>query len=125
MAESGVGTDFHRDTVVIEFWAPRRMCVFDILIFDTDAASYYGRHPQKILSQHERCKKGKYLEACLERQHHFTRLVFYVYRVMGEDTKAATKKMSTSLSKKWDREYLATCGYVRVRLYLNLVRAFS
>ena len=44
---------------------------------------------------------------------------------MGEETKADTKQLVASLSKKWDREYLATCGYVRACLYLNLVRDFS
>ena len=40
-------------------------------------------------------------------------------------TKAATKQLTDSLSNKWYRAYLATFGYVRARLYLNLVRDFS
>ena len=39
-------------------------------------------------------------------------------------TKAATKQLTDALSNKWYRAYLVTFGYVRARLYLNLVRAF-
>ena len=49
------------------FRAPRNMCVFDIHVVDKDRATYDGIHPQKILFQHKRHKKGKYLEACLDR----------------------------------------------------------
>ena len=71
--------------------------MFGVYIFDIDAASYYGRHQHKILSQHERRKKGKYLEACLDIRCHFMPLVFYVDGVMGEETKAETKQPADAL----------------------------
>ena len=61
------------------------MCVFDVHIFDTDRYSYYGRHRHKILSQHERRKNGKYLEACVEEKPQFMPLVFSVDGGMGEE----------------------------------------
>ena len=76
------------------------MFVFDIRVVDTDAESHYGKFPHKILSQHERHKKGKYLEACLERQHHFMPIVLYVYGLVVEDTTEATKQFDDSLSNK-------------------------
>ena len=42
------------------------MCVFDVYIVEADKEYYNGIHPHKILFQHERCKKGKYIETCLE-----------------------------------------------------------
>ena len=63
MEEREVGANRCRDTKVIGFLDPCRMCVFSVHIFDTDAASYDGRYPHKILSQNERRKKDKYLEA--------------------------------------------------------------
>ena len=80
------------------------MCVLNICVVDTDAASYDGIHPNKILSQHKRCKKGKYIEACLDKQHHFAPFVFSVYGVMWEDTKAENKQLGAALITKWDRE---------------------
>ena len=62
----------------------------------------YTQHkqPHKILYLHEWRKKGRYIEDLLERQRHFMPLVLSVYRVMGEETKAETKQLSASLSKK-------------------------
>ena len=57
--ESEVGVDLRGDTVVLGFWSPLSMCVFDICVVDTDTDYFDGRHPHKILSQHEHRKKGK------------------------------------------------------------------
>ena len=67
MEEIEVGDDIRGDTVVIVFWDPRGMCVFDIHIVDTYTASYYSKRPHKILYQHNRRKKGKCLVVFLER----------------------------------------------------------
>ena len=44
---------------------------------------------------------------------------------MGKETKAAVKRLAALLSKKLDREYAETCGYVQARLSLSLERLFS
>ena len=51
----------------------------------------------QILSQHQRRKKGKYIETFLERRRHFMTLVFSVDGVMGDETHAAPKKLYASL----------------------------
>ena len=79
------------------------MCVYDVHVFDINTDSYDGRHPHRILPQHKRHKKGKYIEACLEKQRHFTLLVLYVDGVMGYDKNEEPKKLSASLLTKWDR----------------------
>ena len=61
-----VGADLWKDTGVLSFWSPRRMCVFDVSIVDMNEDTYVGTQPLKVLKQHDRRKKGKYLEACLE-----------------------------------------------------------
>ena len=45
-------------------------------------------------------KKGKYIEACLERRFHFTTLVLYMDRVMVEYKKVATKQLAAALATK-------------------------
>ena len=45
--EREVDADLYGDTGVLGLWYPCRMCVFDVNVVDTDAASYYGRHPKK------------------------------------------------------------------------------
>ena len=44
---------------------------------------------------------------------------------MGKETNAAVKQLAALLSKKWDREYAAVCGYVRARQSHSLARSFS
>ena len=60
--ESEVGAYLQGYMGVIELWSPRRICVFDVYVVNTDQESYDWRHPCKILSQKERRKKGKYIE---------------------------------------------------------------
>ena len=83
--ESGVGSDLCGDTGILGFWDPSRICVFNVCVVETDTASYDGRHLQKILSKHELRKKGKCIEACLERQCHFMPLVLSVDGVTVRD----------------------------------------
>ena len=53
------------------------MCVFNVIGVGTDSESYDGINPQKT-PYHNKRKKGKCIEACLERRCHFTSLVFSV-----------------------------------------------
>ena len=97
--ESGFGSDIRGYTRVISFCYPCSICIFKFRAVDTESASYHGRHPQRILSQHEHRKKVKYIEAFLERRCHLTIPAFSVDEVMGKDTKTETKKLSADLSK--------------------------
>ena len=81
--ESEVGAELRGDTGVLVFWALHRMCVFEIFVVDTNEESYEGKHAHRILYQNERRKKGKYIEACLERLLHFIPLVLLVHGMMG------------------------------------------
>jgi hypothetical protein len=48
------------------FWEHGRTTIFDMGITDTDAESYRKKEFGKVLEQHEKEKKGKYLWTCLE-----------------------------------------------------------
>ena len=48
------------------FWKRGRTCIFDMRITDTDAKSYRKKDFGKVLLQHEKEKKDKYLQTCLE-----------------------------------------------------------
>ena len=58
--------DLCGDTGVLGFWASNIICVFDVRVVGSDAGFYDGRHPHKILSQHEWRKKGKYIDSCIQ-----------------------------------------------------------
>ena len=58
-------------------------------ITDTDARSYRKKEFAKVLEQHEKEKKDKYLQNCLEMRKNFTPMV---YSVDGIAVRKARKK---------------------------------
>jgi len=107
------------------FWRRGTTAIFDVRIADTDAPGYRGQDPKKILARHEKEKKDKYLDACLERRRQFTPLVYSVDGLMGDEARAASKRLASHLANKWKRAYSEVCGYVNSRQALALVRATS
>ena len=59
------------DVLIRGFWQNGTDCIIDVRIADTDSKSYRAKAPMKVLEAHEREKKNKYLEACLEQRRHF------------------------------------------------------
>jgi hypothetical protein len=57
--------------------------VFDMRITDTDAQSYRKKEFAKVLEQHEKEKKEKYLQNCLEMRKDFTPMVYSVDGIAG------------------------------------------
>ena len=107
---------------VIGLWDPSKMYVLYVWAVDTYKETYDWRHPQRILSQQERRKK--YILRLTFREDSYFPPVFYVYRLMGKDTKAVSKQLDSALSNKWDTEYSETCRYVWSCISLNLLRSF-
>ena len=75
--------------------------------------------------QHKHRKKGKYIEAFLERQRYFTLIMLSVDGMMGGETKEATKQLYSALLTELYRNYSATHRYLQAHLSLNMVHAFS
>ena len=113
------------DVAARGFWRRGTTAIFDVRITDTDAPSYRGQDPLKVLEKHEKEKKTKYLPACLQARKQFTPLVFSVDGLAGAEAKAAGKRLASQLAAKWTRAYSEMCGFVRSRLALALVRSTS
>ena len=101
------------------------MTIFDVRITDVTAKSYQDGTTTSNLQRGGNLKKRKHLKSCLEARRSFTLLVFSSEVCMGKETNAAFKRLAALLSKKWDREYVAVCGYVRARLSLSLKISLS
>jgi len=91
---------------------------------DTDARSYRKKEYAKVLEQHEKEKKDKYLQNCLEMRN-FTPMVYSVDGIAGREARNAEKRLATHLASKWNHEYSQMVYYVRVRMALAVVRANS
>ena len=79
--------------------------------------------PEKAIEKAEKENKYKFPQTCLERRHYFTPLLFYAYRIPGEEARAATKRMALCPSLKMKREYYEMCGFVRDSMELATVRS--
>jgi hypothetical protein len=101
------------------FWRRGATAIFDVRITDTDAASYRGQPPKKVLA------KDRDNQACLDRRRQLTPLVFLVDGMSGIKAKAAGKKLASRLASRWKRPYSDVCGFVRSRLLMALVRPTS
>ncbi len=53
------------DVLICGLWARGTDCIIDVRVTNTDAKSNLSRDPAKVLEQHEREKKKKYLKDCL------------------------------------------------------------
>ena len=64
-----------------------------------------------------------YLEACLQQRRHFSRFVALVDGLLGVDATATLKRLASRLATKWKQSYSKTCGYVKSRIAITLVRS--
>jgi len=90
---------------------------------DTNAQSYRKKEFAKVLVQHEKEKKEKYLQNCLEMRKDFMPVVFSVDGISGHEARNAEKR--PHLAGKWNREYSQMVYYVRVRMAITVVRKNS
>ena len=108
------------------FWERGRTTIFDMrIIMDTDARSYRKKEFAKVPEQHEKEKKDKYLQNCLEMWKDFTPMVYSVDGIAGCKARNAEKRLATHLAGKWNREYSQMVYYVRVSTAIAVVRANS
>ena len=103
----------------------RHIIMPDMHITDTDAHSYQKKEFAKVLEQHEKEKKDKYLQNCLEMRKDFTPMIYSVDGIAGREARNAEKRLATHLASKWKREYSQMVYYVRVRMAIAVVRANS
>ncbi len=73
------------------FWERGRTPIFDMRITDTDAQSYRKKEFVKVLEQHEKEKKDKYLQNCLEMWKDFMPMVYSVDGIAGREARNAEK----------------------------------
>ena len=63
-----------------------------------------------------------YLEACLQQRWHFSPFVASVDRLLGLEAMATLKRLSSRLDTNCKQSYSKTCGYVKSRIAITLVR---
>ena len=115
---------FERGDILIHgFYEKQTSCIIDVRVTDSDSPSNLSALPEKVLLRHEKEKKKKYLEACIEERRHFSPYVCDCYGLLGEEAKAVNKKLAAKLANKWKAPYSATCGFINARISIAIIRA--
>ena len=92
-------------------------------VVNTDAPTHQKKDPEKCLHEAERGKKKMYLEASLQQRRHFSPFFALVEGLLGVEATATLKRIASRLATKWKQSYSKTCGYVKSRIAITLVRA--
>ena len=92
-------------------------------VVNADAKSHLAKTPEECLQEAEREKKKVYLEACLQQRQHLSPFVFSFYGLLGVESTATLKRIASRLATNWLQPYSRTCGYVKSRVAITVVRA--
>ena len=111
------------DLLVRGLWARGTDCIIDVRVTDTDCKSQRSKDPMKVLENHEKEKKKKYLGPCLEQRRHFTPFVVSTDGLIGKEAKTLLRKLSSMIAEKSGKPYSQVCGYVNARVSIAIVRA--
>ena len=72
----------------------------DICISDTDARSYADKTSKRVLEDHAKIKKSKYLQPCLDRRRSFAPLIYSVDGMACKEARAFEKCIASLLADK-------------------------
>ena len=116
-------TDQKGDLLIPDLCQQGTNSVHDMRVVNTDALTYQSKAPEKFLYEAKKGKKKMYLEACLQQRRHFSPFVALADRLLGVEETATLKRIASRLATKWKQPYSKTCGYVKSRVAITLVRA--
>ena len=91
-------------------------------VVNTDALTNKTKYPEKCLHEAEWGKKKMYLEACLQQSRNFSPFSASMDRLLGVEATATLNRLANRLATKWKQSYSKTCGYVKSRIAITLVR---
>ena len=105
-----------------DLWQNSIDSVYNMLVVNTDSKNHAVKTPEKCLQEAERGKKRMYLEACLQQRRHFSPFLSSVDEMLVVEATETLKRLASRLVTKWPQPYSRTCGYVKSRIAITLVR---
>jgi hypothetical protein len=111
------------DALFSGFWSTHTDTIVDFQFVNLDADSYKDRDPEAVLASRQATKKKKHRGDCELNRRHFTPFIASRDAILAKEANSFTRAMAAHLAKKWNRAYSDTCGYVKGRLGLTIIRA--
>jgi hypothetical protein len=106
----------------MDLWRNGTHAIFDIRVTHLDNPSSMKRTTDQILKYHEKEKKNKYLQDCIEQRRDFTPFVVSTDGCIGEEGKKALKRIAARLSARWNKPYSQTLAFVNARMSIAIAR---
>ena len=125
-ADGGAIVEDHQrrgDCLLHGFWERNTSLIVDFRFGNLDAPSYVDKDYRDVLSSWEAAKKRKHKADCQLNRRHFTPFVSSRDAILGAEATSFTRALASHLANKWNKDYSATCGYVKGRLGLTIIRA--
>ena len=116
-------TEQKGNLLIRDLWQQVIDIIHDMRVVNTDAPTHRMKDTDRCLHEAERGKKRMYLEACLQQRRHFSPFVALMDGLMGVEATATLKRFASRLATKWKQSYSKTCGYVKSRIAVTLMRA--
>ena len=116
-------TEHKGDLLICDLWQQGTDSVHNMRVVNTDALTYMTKDPERFMHKAERKKKRMYLEACLQQRRNFSPFVALLDGLLGVEATATLKRLASCLATKWKKSYSKTCGHVKSRIVITLVRA--
>ena len=82
--------------------------IHDMRVVNTDNVSYQYKTPYKCLETAGRENKQNYLDACLNKQRHFTHFVTSVDGLLGVEAEVTLTRIDSRLAHKCQEPYSRT-----------------
>ena len=111
------------DGMFFNFWEPDTATIVDCQFVNLDADSYKDREADAVLASRQAAKKKKHRGDCALNRRHFTPFIASRDAILAKEANSFTRAMAAHLAKKWNRAYSDTCGYIKGRLGLTIIRA--
>ena len=111
-------TEQKGDLLIRDLWHNRTDSVHKMRVVDIDAKSHSAKPPEKFLQEAERAKKRMY-----RKRINFSPSIASVYGLLSVEAKGTLKRIASCLAINWLQHYSRTCGYVKSRIAINLMRA--
>ena len=116
-------TEERGDLLIRNLWKRQTDCILDVRVTNLDAASNIHRKSELVLLSHEREKKKKYLQACLDQRRHFSPFVVSCDGLLGKEARSVLQNLAGRLSKKSGKSFSETSNFMKSRMSIAIVRA--
>ena len=108
--------------LIRDLWQQGTDSVHDMEFVNTDTLTHRTKDPARSLHKAEKGKKRMYLEFCFQQRRHLSPFFASVDGLLGVEATTTLKRLASRLATKWKQSYPKTCGHIKIRIVITLVR---